>query len=103
MEEKADDNKEVEKKKLMSLTGPTTLTSLMTQDKKSKDGKDYIYVHIGELKKNEIFVSYLIKLFLLEHDVMKIIQSATTNCVFSFLCWVLFSIICLFFFLSSFL
>ncbi|VDI21961.1 Hypothetical predicted protein [Mytilus galloprovincialis] len=60
MEEKADDNKEVEKKKLMSLTGPTTLTSLMTQDKKSKDGKDYIYVHIGELKKNEIFNFYAI-------------------------------------------
>lgn len=60
MEENADDTKEVEKKKLMSLTGPTTLTSLMTQDKKSKDGKDYVYVHIGELKKNEIFNFYAI-------------------------------------------
>ena len=62
MEENADDNKEIEKKKLMSLTGPTTLTSLMTQDRKSKDGKDYVYVHIGELKKNEIFVSQKIKI-----------------------------------------
>lgn len=62
MEEKADDHKEVEKKKLLSLTGPTTLTSLMTQDKKSKDGKDYVYVHIGELMANEIFVSLLLVL-----------------------------------------
>jgi hypothetical protein len=63
MEENADDNKEVEKKKLMSLTGPTTLTSLMTQDKKSKDGKDYVYVHIKELIRNEIFVCIMYLMF----------------------------------------
>lgn len=63
MEENADDSKEVEKKKLMSLTGPTTLTSLMTQDKKSKDGKDYVYVHIGELMTNEIFVCIMYVMF----------------------------------------
>ncbi|OWF39456.1 Cyclic nucleotide-binding domain-containing protein 2 [Mizuhopecten yessoensis] len=43
------------KKEVVSKKGPTTLTSLMAQNKKSPDGKDYVYLDIGCLHSKDIF------------------------------------------------
>ncbi|XP_060081548.1 cyclic nucleotide-binding domain-containing protein 2-like [Ylistrum balloti] len=44
-----------EKKEVMSIKGPITLTSLMAQNKKSPDGKDYVYLNVGSLHSKDIF------------------------------------------------
>ncbi|OWF39986.1 cyclic nucleotide-binding domain-containing protein 2-like isoform X2 [Mizuhopecten yessoensis] len=45
----------IEKKEVMAIKGTITLTSLMAQNKKSPDGKDYVYLNIGELHSKDVF------------------------------------------------
>ncbi|XP_033762401.1 cyclic nucleotide-binding domain-containing protein 2-like isoform X2 [Pecten maximus] len=44
-----------EKKEVMSIKGPITLTSLMAQNKQSPDGKDYVYLDVGGLQSKDMF------------------------------------------------
>ncbi|XP_069114237.1 cyclic nucleotide-binding domain-containing protein 2-like [Argopecten irradians] len=52
---KPDREKVTDKKEEKSLKDLTTLTSLMAQNKKSPDGKDYVYLEIGGLKSKDTF------------------------------------------------
>ena len=45
------------KKNTLMLRGPTTLTSLMTQDKENANGMDYMYLNIATLRRDKVFVS----------------------------------------------
>jgi len=56
MKQPDDKEKIAQQKEKMVLKGPTTLTSLMTQKTKSPDNKDYVYLDIGNLHSEELFV-----------------------------------------------